>query len=177
MIPQMVPEILTPRLRLRGHRLEDFSATAAMWGDPAVTRFVGGRPFSEEEVWARFLRYAGHWALFGFGFWAIEELDGGGFVGETGFAYVKRNLEPSIDDGPEAGWVFAARAHGKGYATEAVRAALEWGERNLPSASIACIIHPENLASIRVAEKCGFGHDCQTTYKGEPTVIFRRRRA
>lgn len=175
-MPPEIPEILTPRLRLRGHRPEDFAATAAMWGDATVTRFIGGRAFTEEEVWARFLRYAGHWALFGFGFWVIEELNGGGFVGEAGFAWFKRDIQPSIGDMPEAGWVLVPRVHGRGYATEAVRAVLEWGERRLPAPSTACLIHPENLASIRVAEKCGFRRYCQTTYKSEPTLIFTRPR-
>ncbi|HKE21168.1 MAG TPA: GNAT family N-acetyltransferase [Bryobacteraceae bacterium] len=170
----MIPEIVTPRLRLRGHRLEDFPASAAMWTVPSVTRFIGGRALSEEEVWARFLRYAGHWSLFGFGFWAIEELSGGGFVGEAGFAYFKREIQPPIPEIPEAGWVLVPRVHGRGYATEALGAALEWGGKHLPSTSTACMIHPENHASIRLAVKCGFQRSCQTSYKGEPTLIFTR---
>ena len=51
------PAIETPRLRLRAHRPDDLEASFAMWGDPAVTRFIGGRPFTREEVWGRFLRY------------------------------------------------------------------------------------------------------------------------
>jgi RimJ/RimL family protein N-acetyltransferase len=147
-----------------------------MWADPNVTRFIGGRAFSEEEVWARLLRYAGHWSHFGFGFWVIEELSSGGFVGEAGFAYFKRDIQPLAHDVPEAGWVLVPRAHGKGYATEALGAALEWGDRHLPSSSTVCIIHPENLASIRVAAKCGFEHQCQTTYKSDPILIFTRNR-
>jgi len=171
-----IPEILTPRLRLRGHRMRDFTACAAMWADPVVTRFIGGRPFSEEEVWARLLRYAGHWSLMGFGFWVIEELDGGSFVGEAGFAYFKREIHPSIHDIPEAGWVLAPVHHGKGYATEALSAALQWGGKHLPSRTTACLIHPDNVASLRVADKCGFRRFCQTSYKNEPTVILKRER-
>src|SRR4029077_6257721 len=64
-----VPVIETERLKMRGHRLADLNDCAAMWADPIVTRHIGGRPFSEEETWARFLRYAGHWSLMGFGYW------------------------------------------------------------------------------------------------------------
>src|SRR5262252_3783228 len=123
----MIPEIVTDRLRLRAHRMEDFPASAAMWADRGVTRFIGGRPFSKEEAWARFLRYAGHWSHMGFGYWAVEERSAGGFVGEVGFADFKREIEPSIRDIPELGWVLTPRVHGRGYATEAVLAALEWG--------------------------------------------------
>jgi RimJ/RimL family protein N-acetyltransferase len=63
-----VPVIETQRLILRGHRLEDFDALAAMWADPHVARFIGGKPATQEESWARLLRYAGHWRLLGFGY-------------------------------------------------------------------------------------------------------------
>jgi RimJ/RimL family protein N-acetyltransferase len=68
-----VPVIETERLNMRGHRMEDFSDCAAMWADAGVTRYIGGKPFSREEVWARMLRYVGHWSWLGFGYWAIEE--------------------------------------------------------------------------------------------------------
>lgn len=154
--------------------MEDFPAFAAMWADPGVTRFIGGRPFSEEEAWTRFLRYAGHWSIMKFGFWAVEELAGGGFLGEVGFADFKREIEPPIRNTPELGWVLVPRVHGRGYATEAVRAALQWGKLHLPARSTVCLIHPANLPSIRVAEKCGFNRSSQTTYKNEPTIIFVR---
>jgi RimJ/RimL family protein N-acetyltransferase len=169
----MIPEILTDRLHLRAHRLQDFPASSAMWADRDVTRFVGGRPFSKEEAWAKFLRYAGHWSVMGFGYWAVEERSGGDFIGEVGFGDFKREIDPPIRDIPELGWVLVPRAHGKGYATEAVRAALEWGRTNLASRSTTCLIHPENVASIRVAGKCGFKKQCQTTYKNEPVLIFQ----
>ena len=119
-----VPVLHTERLKLRGHRLDDFIASAAMWADPNVTRHIGGQPLTEEEAWTKFLRYVGHWALLGFGYWVVEEKATGSFVGEIGFADYKRDLEPSLHDKPEIGWVLAPRSHGKGYATEAVRAAI-----------------------------------------------------
>src|SRR5271166_545914 len=169
-----VPILETPRLKLRGHRLDDFVHSAAMWADPAVTRHVGGQPLTEEEAWTKFLRYAGHWALLGFGYWVVEEKATGNFAGEIGFADYKRDLQPSLKDVPEIGWVLAAHAHGKGYATEAVRAAIAWGDAHFGPVRTACIIHPENLASIRVAEKCGYRELQRTTYKGNPTKMFVR---
>src|ERR1700732_4909049 len=122
-----VPILETERVRMRGHRLGDFDDCAAMWADPLVTRFIGGKPLSEEEAWAKLLRYVGHWSLLGFGFWGIEEKVSGGVVGELGCAYFKRDMAPPLGDVPELGWALAAGAHGKGYATEAVRAAVAWG--------------------------------------------------
>ena len=126
-----IPVVETKRLRLRGHRLEDFEACAAMWADAGVVKYTVGIPLTGEDVWARMLRYAGHWALLGFGYWAIEEKATGEFVGELGFADLKRGMEPSIAGMAEIGWILAPSAHGKGYATEATRGAIEWGEKNL----------------------------------------------
>jgi RimJ/RimL family protein N-acetyltransferase len=169
-----VPVLETERLRLRGHRVDDFAACAAMWADPVVTRHVGGRPFSGEESWSRLLRYVGHWAVLGFGYWVVEERATGEFAGETGFADYKRDLSPSLAETPEIGWAFASKFHGKGYASEAVRAAVKWGDEHFGPAGTACIIHPDNLASIRVAEKCGYRKSQPTTYKGHPTIVFVR---
>jgi len=169
-----IPVIETERLKLRGHRVDDFDDCAAMWADPAVTRYIGGKPSTGEEVWARLLRYVGHWSLLGFGYWAIEDRATGRFIGELGFADFKRSIEPPIGDVPELGWALASSMHGKGYATEAVRAAVAWGEAHFVPAHTVCIIDPENRPSIRVAEKCGYREFRRTTYKGKPTIMFMR---
>jgi RimJ/RimL family protein N-acetyltransferase len=171
-----VPTLDTERLMLRAHRLEDFASCANLWADPAVTRYIGGVPLTAEESWARLLRYAGHWALLGFGYWVVEENATGEFIGEIGFADLKRDLDPPLGDIPEAGWVFLPAAHGNGYATEALEAILSWGESHFTTPQTACIIHPDNAASIRVAEKCGYREMLRTTYKGKPTVVFFRDR-
>jgi RimJ/RimL family protein N-acetyltransferase len=168
------PVLETERLKLRGHRLDDFIPCAAMWADPVVTRYIGGKPMSEEESWTRLLRYVGHWTLLGFGYWVVEEKATGAFAGEIGFADYKRNIEPSLHGTPEIGWVIATKSHGKGYATEAVRAAVAWGDTHFGASRTACLIHPENVSSIRVAEKCGYREFQLTTYKGRPAMMFVR---
>jgi RimJ/RimL family protein N-acetyltransferase len=172
--PFAVPLIETERLILRGHRPDDFVDSLALWTDPEVTRFIGGKPSTREEVWSRLLRYAGHWALLGFGYWAVTEKETGRFLGEVGFADFKREMEPSLDGMPEIGWVIAPHGQGKGYATEAVQAAIAWGDAYFNSRRTACIIAPENQPSIRVAEKCGYREFCRTTYKDKPTIMFVR---
>ena len=168
------PVIETERLRLRGHRVDDFGDVAAMWADPAVVRYIGGRPFSAEESWSKILRYAGLWPLLGYGYWAIEEKATGRFAGEAGFADFRREIEPPLNGMPEAGWVLARWAHGQGFATEAVRAALAWADRHLGGRRTACIVDPVHAASIRVALKCGYREFARATYKGQPTVMLRR---
>lgn len=181
------PALDTARLTLRGHTPADFAECTAMWADPRVTRHIGGRPSTAEEVWARVLRYAGTWALLGFGYWVARERATGRFVGEVGFADFRRELapplEPPLRDAPEVGWALAPWAHGRGLATEAVGAALAWGDAHVAapradphrdSSPTICLIAPENVASLRVAAKCGYQEAARTTYRGEPTIVLAR---
>lgn len=169
-----IPILETERLRLRGHRVEDFPGSARMWADPIVTGYIRRTPFTPEETWSRLLRYIGHWTLMGFGYWAIEEKGKGTFSGEVGFADYRRDISPSLAGVPEIGWALAPHAHGKGFATEAVRAVIEWGDAKFGQRKTACIIAPENTASIRVAVNCGYRELQRTTYHGEPTVMYVR---
>jgi RimJ/RimL family protein N-acetyltransferase len=171
------PTLETERLKLRSHRLEDFSDFAAMWTDPIVVKHIGGKPSTEQQSWARLLNYVGHWSLMGFGYWAIEEKSSGKFIGELGFADFKREMSPSIAGIPELGWALTSFSHGKGYATEALQKVIEWGETNLKTDRIVCIIDPGNKRSLRLAEKFGFEVLHHTLYKGEPTTLFGRPRS
>jgi RimJ/RimL family protein N-acetyltransferase len=171
-----VPVLETARLTLRGHRAEDLEDAFALWSDPRVTRHIGGKPLGREEVWARLLRYLGHWGLSGYGFWQVRERATDRFIGEVGLADFKRDIAVPFDGAPEAGWVLAPWSHGSGYATEAVTAALTWiagaGHRRT-----VCLIEPSNAASLRVAAKCGYRELARTSYKTEDVVVLERNAA
>ena len=169
-----IPVLETERLILRGNTLEDFPAFAAMWADPDVTRFIGGVPLGEEDAWAKFLRVAGHWALLGYGFWAVVEKAGGKRIGEAGVLGMKRDLVPSFHDVPELGWGLLPQAQGKGYAGEAMRAILGWAETRFGKVRMVCIIDPDNAPSLRLAARLGFRECAHTMYKGEPIVLLER---
>lgn len=147
-----------------------------MWADPMVTRHVGGRPFTEEESWTRLMRARGLWEVLGYGYWAVREASTGRYVGEVGFADLRRELEPSLYDLPEMGWVLAAWSHGQGFGTEAVRAGLAWIDEALTPPVVPCIINVENAPSIALATKVGFRTKTQATYKGSPILLMERRR-
>jgi RimJ/RimL family protein N-acetyltransferase len=172
--PVSVPLLETPRLRLRGHGVEDYEALAAMWSDPAVVRFIGGKPFSAHETWMRLLRYPGLWALLGYGYWAIEEKASDLLIGNIGFADYKREIQPSLQGVPEVGWALASGAHGKGYATEALAAVLAWGDEHLGAQRVVCIIDAANVVSIRVAIKAGFVFSHEAALNGEAIQVYVR---
>jgi len=176
-MPTQAPVIETERLILRGHRAEDFEAIAAQWADPAVVKYIGGTPSSREASWSRLLRYPGHWQMLGFGYWILYEKNNGAegaFAGEIGLADYQREITPSLDGMAEMGWVIAPAVHGKGYAFEAAQAVLKWADTHLDR-QLCCIIDPQHQASIRLAEKCGFVAETDTTYHGSATRIFLRR--
>jgi RimJ/RimL family protein N-acetyltransferase len=196
----VVPILETARLTLRGHQPDDLEASAAMWGDAQVTRHIGGRPpgvctrlkgailrtgtgrssrfarrgLAREEAWTKLLRYAGHWTWLGFGYWVVTETASGRFVGEVGFADFRRDIEPPLGEAPEIGWVLVPSVHGRGYATEAVRAALAWGDAHFGPRRTVCLIAPGNAASLRVADKCGYREVARTTYHGDATILLER---
>jgi len=169
-----VPVIETPRLRLRAHRREDFVACCGLWSDPVVNRYTSMKPLQPEEVWAKMLRYRGLWAMLGYGYWLAEEKESGEFAGELGFGDFQRDIQPRLDGMPESGWAFTPRLHGKGYATEALKAVIAWGDGNFGDQTTCCIIHGENAASIRLAEKVGYRMRQQSAYKEHSVLLFTR---
>ena len=167
------PTIETERLILRSYRIEDFPHAAAAWADPEVVRYIG-RPSTEEESWARFLRNVALWPMLGYGYWAATEKGTGRYVGDVGLADFKREIEPSLKGVPEIGWVLASWSHGRGYATEAAQSALNWLESALGRQRTVCIIDDRNAASVRVAEKCGYREFARTQYKGSTVLMLER---
>ena len=75
---------------------------------------------------------------------------------------------------PELGFALVSNAHGKGYATEAVRAVLDWGDRYLPSKRTVCLVNEQNLASVRIVERAGYRAFERSTYNDSPVIFLER---
>lgn len=143
-----VPVLVTERLRLRTFRKSDFDDYAALNADPEVTRYLGGGgPWDRGRSWRHLAFLIGHWHLAGSGMWALEQKETGTFLGLVGFA------EPEGWPGCEFAWTLARRWWGHGYATEGARAALDYAFTVLKKDRGISLIHPDNRASIRVAER------------------------
>ena len=148
-IARLVPEITTERLKLRAIRLSDFAALAEI-ACSERSRFIGG-PFSRKDAWHEFLQLTGGWFLHGHGGWAIE-------LDNEICGFVLIGVEPG-DHEREVGYSLLERFEGKGIASEAARAALDYGFSNLRFSTLVSYIDPMNARSIQVARRLGGARD------------------
>jgi RimJ/RimL family protein N-acetyltransferase len=149
--------IETDRLRLRLLEPADAEALFEIYGDPETMRLVGrtGRPLADVEATGRAVgAILRHHELHGFGLWAMDELSGSPLVGVAGLAWVEGH-GPEV----EAAYILRRDRWGRGYATEALRAVLGIGHRELGLERIVALAYLENDASRNVMEKAGMRPD------------------
>lgn len=147
-----VPRLSTDRLLLREWQPQDVDGYAALMADPEVARYIGG-VMDRPESWRSMAMHAGHWMLRGYGQWAVERVSDGEFLGRVGL------FSPEGWLGLEIGWALARHAWGNGYATEAAISVMRWTWEVLDTRTLISVIHPENAASMRVAERLGMRWD------------------
>ena len=168
------PVLETERLRLRPWRKDDFRPYHALLQHPEVHRHFGPEPMGAEECWRRLTAAVGNWQFNGFGTWAAERKDDCKLIGSVGIFTAWRDLKPEFGEEPEMGWIFAAETHGKGMASEACHAVIDWTEASLPPTPIWAIIAPANEPSLKLAAKLGFERLHETPYHTDPTVVLKR---
>ncbi|MCK9875549.1 GNAT family N-acetyltransferase [Frankia sp. Ag45/Mut15] len=166
-----IPTVLTERLVLRGWRLDDVQPYLRMALHPEMSRYTTS-PSRESGVWNMTAFQIGHWALNHFGMWIIEERQSGEFLGRVGL------YEEPDWPGCEVAWTVRHDRWGEGIATEGAQAAVEFAFTALGRDRLISIIHPENRASIRVAEKLGLRlAEGPVDRSGEPRNIYALTRA
>jgi RimJ/RimL family protein N-acetyltransferase len=170
------PELETERLVLRGFRESDLDAHAAMLSDPLVMEHFGGHLFGREDAWRRLVGGVGLWLLQGVGLLAVERKSDGRLIGHAGLFDYHREMTPSIEGKPELGYIFAAEAHGQGFAGEACGALMQWADEAVEAQEVMAIIAPTNTPSMRLAERLGFRRLPDATYRNEPTSLWSRAR-
>lgn len=158
--------IETERLVLRQVGLDDLDEVVRLHEDPEVARFMGTPDREWLEGWVE--GSDGEWAELGYGRMAILDRAGGTFLGRTG---LKR--WPQFEE-TEVGWALQPEARGRGVATEAARAVLEWSERfELPY--VTAMIRPDNAPSLAVAERLGLSPLREDELLGIPVVVWSTR--
>lgn len=150
------PLLVTERLELWQPDARDHAGLVALLAPEAVRAHLGARPTSAAEEFNRLLRNAGSWALYGYGILTCRLKGEDDVIGICGVFHSWRGFGKGMDDTPEVGWIFAERAWGKGIASEAARAVLDWFDATQGHRRIACMIEDGNLASLALAERLGF---------------------
>lgn len=157
----------TERLLLRQFLEADVDHYSRITADPEVMRHIGnGRTLTREETWRAMATALGHWVLRGYGLYAAEEKATGIFLGRVGL------INPEGWPGLEAGWMIAREHWGRGFATEAGAAVVRMAYQTLGATHVISLIRPDNLASIRVAEKLGGVRDSTIEFLDGPTHIY-----
>lgn len=157
-----MPVLTTERLILRPPIASDFDAWAAVMADEVASRYILG-PLTRGQAWRSLCTMAGSWMLYGYGNFSVLEKETGRWVGRVG------PWHPDPWPGPEIGWVFARDYWGRGYATEAARAAVDW-VASIGWTRMVHVIHPDNAASMAVARRLGSVeiHDADVSMFDDP---------
>lgn len=145
----MIPRLETERLILREVRPDDFEAFAGFMADPDVVRYLHGEPMARADAWRAFASGIGHWALRGYGVWAVERKADGQFIGRVGL------YNPEGWPGLEVGWTLGKPFWHQGYASEAAKVSMRYGFLTQPVDRLISMIDPGNKASQAVARKLG----------------------
>lgn len=145
----MLPPQPTDRLQFREMTDADLDNITALLGDPEVMRFYPA-PKSQEEAASWIHWNQGNYAEHGYGLWIVET-HGGEFIGDCGLTWQQVNGAQKL----EVGYHVRSDLHGQGYATEAATACRDYAREYIEAKELIAIIHPDNRASERVAEKVG----------------------
>lgn len=140
--------IETARLVLRLPQIEDFERYAQLFAHAEAARHIGGQ-LERHAAWRKFLQMPGAWAVQGFAMFSVVEKASDHWLGLMG------PWRPDGWPGDEIGYAFHPDAWGKGYATEAGVAAIDWAFANLGWNGIIHCISPENQPSQKVAQRLG----------------------
>jgi RimJ/RimL family protein N-acetyltransferase len=182
MAEQTLPELQTPRSCLRQWRATDLEPFAQMNRDPAVMEYFPA-PLSREQSDAIVARTERLFRERGFGLWALELRGSGAFAGFVGLSVPR--FEAHFTPCVEIGWRLAREHWGRGYATEAALAALDFGFGACGLVEIVSMAVATNSRSRRVMERLGMTREAADDFDhpqlshGHPLrrhVLYRARR-
>ena len=162
----------TERVVIRPYREDDATALHEVFGSPEVMKWTPSPPSKDVAETAQRLARAMAFTARqppGMGLWAVELNDTSEFLGQVG-------LFPVEGKGPEVevAYELAPRVWGRGYATEAARALVDYGFGELGLRRVVALILPDNARSRNVASKCGLNLEGPGRFYGLDLVIYAR---
>lgn len=171
----MTPLLTTDRLDLWQPQMGDFAGIDAIYYDPRTLEFLGNWTPDAADSFARLLRNAGGWALYGYGIFSVRLKGEAQIIGTCGVFRSYRGFAEGLNDVPEAGWIVHPDHWGQGYAGEAMRTALAWFDTAHGQQRIACMIEQGHTVSERLAAKLGFVEYARHQQPEEkPLVLYER---
>lgn len=154
------------RITLRELREDDAAELFALNADPEVLRYTGDSAFASIEAARVFLRGYDAYAKHGMGRWAVIRDAGAELLGWCGLRF-----DPTTGE-VDLGFRLHRRCWGQGYATEAARLTVRHGFDTLGLQRLIGRAAVQNVASVRVLEKCGFVLERHFDFDGRPGVIM-----
>jgi RimJ/RimL family protein N-acetyltransferase len=166
---ELVTELVTERLQLRRWCEADLDGWARIVADPEVMRYTGG-PLDRATAWRQIAIFIGHREMRGWTSSAVVERSSGRLIGRGGL------WRPEGWPGLEVVWTLERAAWGRGYATELGRAVRDHAFGALGVGHLISVIHRDNAASLRVAQKIGARFERDYELHGDQCLIYGQQR-
>lgn len=159
----------TTRLRLEPYNDSHYQGLRVMDNDPGVMRYISkGIVKTPEETRENIRRVQDRWHKYGFSWWAIKEKTSGTVVGAACLQYLE-----NVEGAPlEIGWRLIPEHNGKGYATEAAKAIIDFAAEHTDANYLVAVADPENIPSQRVMQRLGMTYKATEQHYDEPCVVY-----
>ena len=162
-------DLETPRLKLEPYDDSHYEGLRVMDSDAGVMRYItGGIVKTPEETWEGIRRVQARWVKYNFSWWAIKEKSFGVIVGAACLQHLA-----NVDGAPlEIGWRLVPEHNGKGYATEAAQAIVDYAAEQVGATYLVAVADPENIPSQRVMQRLGMTYKAIEQHYDVPCVVY-----
>ncbi len=162
-------DLETPRLKLEPYDDSHYEGLRVMDSDAGVMRYItGGIVKTPEETWEGIRRVQARWDKYNFSWWAIKEKSSGAIVGAACLQHLA-----NVDGAPlEIGWRLVPEHNGKGYATEAAKAIVNYAAEQVGATYLVAVADPENIPSQRVMQRLGMTYKAIEQHYDVPCVVY-----
>ena len=162
-------DLETARLKLEPFNDSHYEGLRVMDSDPNVMLYITkGIVKTPEETWEGIRRVQARWDKYGFSWWAIKEKSSNVIVGAACLQHLA-----NVDGAPlEIGWRLVPKHKGKGYATEAAKAIIDFAAKRVKATYLVAVADPENMPSQRVMQRLDMTYKAIEQHYDAPCVVY-----